>query len=364
MAAVFDALAIARRRAATVGLTGDPLGSPTDVVRYLVVVQSQDYGPACWSVAHRSAGAVHRSEMTQVVDDGLLLRTHVMRPTWHFVLPEDIGWLLDLTGPRVQAFNASYYRREGLDRATLDRATTAIADALRGRELSRKQIAVALDEVGISEAGLRGTLILMNAELEGVICSGARPGKQHTYALLDERAPNARRLTREAAVAELVLRYFRSHGPATVHDMGWWASLTLTDIRAGIEAAGDALTSWEFDGMTLYAAPEIREGDRPPTRLLQSYDEYVVGYTRSKWLLDPTGAAKSGFEDRTVPNLVIVRDAAVIGGWRVTEKAGSLLIEAALHTAPTAPAVRELQDAADLYGAYVGMPAELVTRVL
>ncbi len=364
VAAAFDALTIAHRRAATVGLTGGPLGSPDDVVRYLVAVQSQDFGPACWSVAHRSAGTVRRTEITELVNDGGLLRTHVLRPTWHFVLPEDIGWLLDLTGPRVQAFNASYYRREGLDGATLDRATAVIAEALGGRPLTRKEIAVALGDAGIAEAGLRGTLILMNAELDGVICSGARPGKQHTYTRLADRAPDTKRLSRDEAVAELVVRYFSSHGPATVHDMSWWASLTLADIRAGIEAAGDALQAMEFDGMTFYAAPEVRNGAGPRTRLLQSYDEYVVGYSRSKWLLDPTGSAKVGFEDRAVPNLVIVRDAAVIGGWRVTEKAASLLIDAALHAEPSAAVIAELQDAADSYGAYVGKPAELVPRVL
>ena len=245
---------------AALGLTGDRLGNPQAVVRHLVAVQSQDFGPGCWSIAQRSSGSPERAVVEELIQRRQLIRTHLLRPTWHFVVPDDLGWLLDLTGPRVQAFCASYYRREGQPLAVRDRATALMAEALAGTILTRPQLREVLADDGIDVTGNKPSFLLMNAELEGVICGGPRVGKHHGYGLVSELAPETRRLSREDALAELVLRYFTSHGPATVHDMSWWSSLTLTDIRAGIEAAGDALVPELVDGQTFYAAAEPRTG--------------------------------------------------------------------------------------------------------
>jgi hypothetical protein len=340
-------------------LTGDRLGEPEDVVRYLVAVQSQDFGPACWSVAQRSSGPPGRAAVEELVQQRRLIRTHLLRPTWHFVVPDDLGWLLDLTGPRVQAFAASYYRREGQPLAVRDRATAAMASALTGTILTRPQLREVMADAGVDVTGNKPGFLLMNAELEGVICGGPRVGRQHGYGLVSELAPGTRRLPRDAAVAELVLRYFTSHGPATVHDMSWWSSLTLTDIRAGIDAAGDDLVTEQVDGETFYAAAQPRIGTAPRARLLQAYDEYLVGYSRTKWLLDPSGIAKAPHAARTLPNMVFIRDTAMVGAWRSVESDLAARLEVALLVDPTPAVLRDLDRAAAEYGRYLGKPAEV-----
>ena len=147
--------------------------------------------PAKWSVGSRAQRATD-ADIERAFDAGEILRTHVLRPTWHFVLPADIRWLLTATAPRVQARCAYRYRQLGLDAATLRRGDEALAAALRGgADLTRAEAAAVLAAAGIDAAGQRLPYLLMHAELEAVVCSGPRKGKQHTWALLEERAPQA-----------------------------------------------------------------------------------------------------------------------------------------------------------------------------
>src|SRR6185436_7837388 len=177
-------------------------------------------------------------------------RTHVLRPTWHFVTPADIHCLLALTAPRVHALNAPYYRKLELDHDLFQRSTTALTHALQGgKHLTRDEVRGVLAQAGIATAGeLRMSYILMRAELDGVVCSGARHGKQFTYALLSERAPQVRHLEREHALAELAGRFFLSRGPATVQDFARWSGLTVADARTGLEAVKSQLQHEQVDG--------------------------------------------------------------------------------------------------------------------
>src|SRR5262249_33697034 len=155
-------------------------------------------------------------------------RTHVMRPTWHFVLPEDVRWLLELTAPRVKMLLAHYDGRLEIDAALLAHSHAAVEAALAGdNHLTRAELAAALERAGIQAEGQRLGPLVMHAELDGVIVSGRRRGRQRTYALLAERAPDARRLDRDEALAELAVRYFTGHGPAQAHDCSWWSGLTI-----------------------------------------------------------------------------------------------------------------------------------------
>nr|MDQ6908888.1 winged helix DNA-binding domain-containing protein [Chloroflexota bacterium] len=216
-------------------IAGTKLAAPDAVVRWLGAVQSQDYAGAKWAVGQRMHDTTDAA-LDQAFADGAILRTHVMRPTWHFVAPADIRWLLALTAPRVNATNAYHYRKHGLNDATFARSNAALTNALRGgAQRTRTELASVLQQAGIATNDLRLGLIMMRAELDGVVCSGARRGKQFTYALLDERAPPAETLARDEALAELTRRYMTSHGPATVQDFVWWSGLTMTDAKAGLE---------------------------------------------------------------------------------------------------------------------------------
>jgi hypothetical protein len=190
-----------------------------DVVGWLGAVQAQDYAAAKWAVGQRVQEATDVA-IDRAFADGAILRTHVMRPTWHFVTPADIRWMLQLTAPRVNALNASYYRQRALDDDIFKRSNAILAKALQGgKQLTRTELASVLQQAGIATGDLlRLTYLMIRAELDGVLCSGARRGKQFTYALLDEQAPQAKSLERDEALAELTRRYFTSHGPATLQD--------------------------------------------------------------------------------------------------------------------------------------------------
>src|SRR5204863_2509420 len=203
---------VARERLRSQRLVGPPFATPEAVVGWLAAVQAQDYGGAKWAVAQRTK-TCSDADVEAACRDGRILRTHVLRPTWHFVLPADIRWMLTLSAPRIRAAMAFYDRRLGLTDAVCARSAAALANALRGgNHLTRGELARVLAAAGIPAAGQRLGHLMARAEIDAVICSGARRGKQATYALLDERAPAAAPRPRDDTLAELAGRYFASHG--------------------------------------------------------------------------------------------------------------------------------------------------------
>jgi len=366
-----DEWGIVRRRMHSVRLGAEPLTAPEDVVGWFGAVQSQDYGPAKWSLGQRCAGVTDPA-VDRAFADGTILRTHVLRPTWHFVLPADIRWMLELTAPRVHQLNAHYYRQLGLDAALLERSTRVLVDALSGsQQRTRKELRAILAEAGITTDGPQLGYILMNAELNGVVCSGALRGRQHTYALLDERAPHARGLPREEALAEVAVRFFTSHGPATAKDLRWWASLTLAEIREGLELAGSRLERELVDGVEYWSAP-LEPGPAAPSQvrhtptvhLLQGYDEYVVAFSESRHLINLAGAARTLAPDTLLTNGVLLLDGQLAGHWKRTPSRGAVLIEASLYAPLDDAQSRALGAEADRHGAFLDATASVVTTLL
>ena len=354
---------VADLRMRNLRLWGAPSTSPEDVVRWLGAVQSQEFGPAKWSIAERTTG-LRDATVNEAFDAGTILRTHVLRPTWHFVLPEDIGWMLELTGPRVRRTMGTYDRKLGLDEALMKKCRTLIERALRrGMHLTRQELRAVLEKAGVPAQGQRLNHIVMNAELVGSICSGRRRGKQHTYALLEERAPRARTLTRDDALAELTVRYFTSHGPATPKDFSWWASLTLADIRQGIEMAGPALAQETVDGKTYWFAPTAirRRSKAPRVHLLQPYDEIVVGYTESRHALDRSGIARGRFLDFFGGALMV--DGQVAGQYKRALATDRVGVGVTLFRRFDRAETEALEAAAGRLGRFLGLPVDLVTSV-
>jgi hypothetical protein len=243
-----DPLAVVRRRLRQQRLVGEPFEGPEQAVAWLGAVQGQEFAEVKWSLAQRTGGPTD-VEVEAVLDRGDILRTHLLRPTWHLVTRADVRWLLRLSRPRVHALNRYWYRKFELEPDLLARSDRIVADAVtRDGPRTRVELARRLSAEGIEADGLRFGYLLMHAELEEVLCSGRRRGavverrgKQQTYALLDDRAPTAPGddRPRDEAVAELALRYYRSHGPATVKDFTAWSSLTVADARAALDRIGD-----------------------------------------------------------------------------------------------------------------------------
>jgi hypothetical protein len=320
---------IAERRLENQRITRVAPRRPADVVSWLGAVQAQEYDAAKWALGLRMQDGTADADIEGAFNDGRILRTHVMRPTWHFVTPSDIRWLLELTAPRVQRVMSSYNRRLELDSRTLTRGTAVIERALRGhRYLTRTELGERLHRAGLGMAGQRLAHLVMHAELERVICSGPRRGKQFTYALLAERAPSARSMSRDEALATLGRRFFRSHGPATMRDFVWWSGLTTADakraldmIRARREDVGGR-SYWTYG-----SAPRgtMRDG---LAHMLPIYDEYLVAYRdRDAVPHGPSIIASSARGPVTFQHALVVHG-QVAGTWRTTRHAGSVLIHA------------------------------------
>lgn len=353
---------LAARRLHSQWLSGEQGSSPVEVVRWLTCVQSQDHPAAKWALGQRTRGTTEAG-IDQLFDQGAILRTHVLRPTWHFVLPNDIRWLLELTGPRIRDGLASRYRQLGIDGGLVARAGAAFAAALSGgRNLTRPQMDEVLRRIGILPEGQRLPHLLMRAKLDGLITSGPRRGKHHTYALLEEYAPNARSLDREEALAELTWRYFRSHGPAQLQDFVWWSGLTATDGRTGIARAGAALAHEMVDGRDYWFDAEADPAPDASSmaHLLPNFDEYTVGYRDRTAAVDPDrpfDPALFSFGS-ILSNIVTVRG-RVRGAWRRTAVGSGVRIDVRLLDRLAPDEAIAVARAGDRMGRFLTQPVEL-----
>jgi hypothetical protein len=338
---------------------GKPHASPLEVVRHLGAVQAQDYGGAKWAVAQRTRRATE-AELDRLYDEGAILRTHVLRPTWHFVLPEDIRWLLELTGPRIRQGLSGRLRQLGIDEATVAGASNAFARALAGgRHLTRVQLDSVLRAAGIAPDGQRLPNLLMCAELDGLIVSGSRQENQHSYALLEERVPQSRPLPRSEAALQLVTRYFRSRGPAQLQDFVWWSGLTALDVRSTIARAGTALQREMVDGSEYFAAAGIRNLRLTGTsaHLLPNFDEYTVAYRHRAAIMDAERRFDASlFSFGSVLSNVVVLDGTVRGAWRRTVTPRHVEVELRLLGPLQSAELAAVEKAADRLSRFLERP--------
>jgi len=333
---------------------------PSQVVAWLGAVQSQDYAGAKWALAQRTNGLTD-AVIEQAFAQGEILRTHVLRPTWHFVTPVDIRWMLALTAPRVRAAMAYMNRQLGLDTAIFEKSNAALTKALQGnKQLTRSELGQILQKAGIPVDGLHLGHLMGRAELDGIICSGVRRGKQHTYALLEERAPQAKSLEPDEALAELTKRYFTSHGPATLPDFVWWSGLTTTDARKGIEFVKSQFDHEVVDDQTYWfiASGSTRKLS-PTVHLLPDYDEYTVGYTDRAEIFDITHSNKLDARGSVLAQYSIMINGQVAGTWKRTIKKNEVLIELVPFIMLTDDQNQAIIAATQQYGKFLELPVVL-----
>jgi len=330
-------------------------------VTWLAAVQAQDYAGAKWALGMRVPGSTD-ADVEEAFTGGAILRTHILRPTWHFITPADIRWLLALTAPRVHAANARIYRKYGLDTTIFRRSNALLEQALQGgRYLTRDELRAIFERRRIPTDEIRMVYLLMWAELEGLICSGPRRGKQFTYALLDERVPATKALARDAALAELARRFFTSRGPAMIHDFAKWAGLTLADGRRGVEAAGRALAEEAVDGTRYWFAPSTGRtpGDKKPTaHLISIFDEYISGYRDRSAIMS---AARASRLYRLGPAgiYIVVVNGVVVGHWARRFGKGTVRVRIQLYERLGQAERRAVKASAEAFGAFMQMPVEL-----
>jgi hypothetical protein len=307
-----------------------PHAKAADVVRALCAVQSQDFAGAKWALAMRGNG-LDEAAVDAAFDRGEIVRTHVLRPTWHFVAPEDLRWMLALTGHRIGRIMATYNTRLGLTQEVLRRSHRVIEKALSDKgPLTRKELKAELDRARIPTDGTqRLAHLVMQAEIEALVCSGPQRGKQSTYALVEQRVKKPRMLQGDEALRELTVRYFASRAPATVHDFSWWSGLTMAECDRGIAAAGKALQRVTLNEKSYLAPPNFELPSKVPAtaHLLPNYDEYFIGFKDRSAIGQRIKSSALVTGGNALIAHVVMVDGQLVGGWRRAYDGGKTLLK-------------------------------------
>lgn len=333
---------------------------PCDVVAWMGAVQAQDYLGALWAVGVRVPGA-READIERALAERRIVRTWPLRGTLHFVAADDVRWMLAVVAPRAMAQAAGRLRQLELDQAALDRSRDLLTAALYGgQQLTRAAIYERLESGGVSPAGQRGIHIIGRLAQEGLICFGARKGKQPTFVLLEEWVPAAKPLAHEEALAELTRRYFTSRGPATLRDFTWWSGLTAANARAGLELAQAQVGQEKIDGQTYWRAVStpVATSPSPAAHLLPAFDEYLVGYQDRRAVLDPQRVKQINAGGGML-NPVIVIDGEVMGTWKRTLKKDTVTITPTWFMPPTDPQRYAFQNAAQRYATFLNLRASV-----
>ncbi len=355
------------QRLATQGLTGRAIAAAADdvaaVVRHLLAVQAQDAPLARWSLAMRT-GRPGDERIRATLDSGAVVRTHVLRPTWHYVAADDIRWLLALTSPKVLSGMAARRRVLGLEdpadvRREIDRILALLADGPATRRALQRR----LD--GDDLRGERLGHVLGIAELEGLICSGPLLQGQHTYVPLDDVVPPSRALERDEAVRALVARFFRGHGPASVAHLVRWTTVTRREVAAALDDLGDGFAAVEIDGEPHWSAADASDapGRRDGAFLLPVFDEAYLPYPGSSFPRSsghPWGERSHAFAE--AGGGVVVSELQDVGWWKRTEAGRSTRVSLGVDPALRPRRHRAIEAEAGSLAAHTRRSPEVVVH--
>lgn len=322
------------------------------LMKWMGCIQAQDYAGAKWAIGNRVKSSTDAS-IEKDFNEGNILRTHILRPTWHFVSPEDIGWMRQLTAPKIKAFCKKLHAKLEITEKDLQRSKNILAAALSNKNyLTRSAIIPLLKKAKINTDDIRLGFLLMDAELEGLICSGPRQGKQFTYALLSDRAPASPRMERDEAIARITRLYFNSRGPATVNDLQWWSGLNMTDIKKGLLLNKDILTHTVTNGQAYWFSKDINSTapSKASVFLLPAYDEYAVAYKDRSDILHSSHLLQAG---HGIFKPIIVINGQVTGTWSRKEMQNKIVVETSLLR-NSKTAVAGVAKAAARYAAFLG----------
>ena len=350
---------IGRLRLQNQKIIGTHFKTPEEVVSYMGGMQAQDYLGALWAVGLRTTSCTEK-DVEKAIIDRKIVRTWPMRRTLHFVPAADVHWMMKLTSERVIKTYAAHMPQLGLNEDILAHARKVVTKTLiGGKIITRPTLNEALEKAGIDTEEGRGLHLIWRLGQESLICFGPREGKQQTFVLLDEWLPKKKMLTREEAIGELTIRYFTSHGPATIHDFNWWSGLTIADVKAGIASIQSKLHEETINGKNYFMGKTVPPIDpKESVHLLPAFDEYIVSYK------DRTAVVKT--EHNNLVNNgggmfapVIVINGKVVGSWkREVKKNGVHLIFHPFEKFSPKDH-RIIDDVSERYGSFLGLPVHV-----
>lgn len=346
---------IARIRLYNQQITTTKFSRPAEIVSWFGAMQAQDYSMAKWAIGVRIPDSTEQ-QIEKSIENGEIIRTHLMRPTWHFVAADDVRWLLDLTAPQIRSASASMFRQLELDEQTCRRCNEIIIKTLEGgKYLTRQELMFELEKAGIKTNEYRASMIMINAELDGVVCNGIKKGKLQTYALLDERVYKGKVLSRDESIAKLTKRYFSSHSPATLKDFVWWSGLPISDARKGLEMNKFSLINFEINGQTYWMPDSISipQTNFDSLHLLPAFDEFMVSYKDRSASLDSEFASQTNTGNGIFKPIIVV-NGKVAGIWKRSFKKDSVIIEKFLFSDLTEAENEDFKLKAEKYSNYEG----------
>ncbi|RYY12903.1 MAG: winged helix DNA-binding domain-containing protein [Chitinophagaceae bacterium] len=306
------------------GLLGGNFESPESLLDHMVAMQSQEFAPARWAIGLRVSGSTDQ-RITDLFNNGKIVRSHLLRPTWHFILPENIRWVTKLTEPHITRMSRYYHRQQGLDTPLFLKTRKLLTNLLSHKNfMTRQQIEQAFIQHKIVVKGIALGYLMMDAELNCIICSGPRKGNQFTYALVDEICPPAKLPSREESLTILLSQFIRSRGPVSLQDFTYWSGLSLTDAKAGLAGIDKDLYQFSYNEQLHYLFPDqirspttIREllskYAARSTLLLPDYDEYLMSY-KDKSLLQ--AMRKNNSKGSFLYNRMIIHHGRIAAEWR------------------------------------------------
>lgn len=334
------------------------LKTPKEVVDWMGAIQAQDYSMSKWAVGARLPGSTDKS-VESAINSGEIIRTHALRPTWHLVASEDVGWILELSAPQIKTAMRARDRELGLTETVFNTSNNIIEKALcSGNHLTREALVALLAEQGFENENNRVSHLLMRAEIEGIICSGRIKSGKQTYALLAERVPKTRELKRDEAAAELARRYFTSHGPATLTDFVWWSGLPVKECRQAIEEIKTSFVAETFDNETYWLSSEtvIPGIQKDKIFLLPAYDEFIISYKNRTPSLTFENHIKT-VSNNGIFRPIIVQNGQVIGIWKRTIKNDKVILETEYFGSPGKTIQKQVEKEFEKYVQFLGKKA-------
>ena len=356
-------ISIATARLISQKISATEFTSVKELVGWMGAMQAQDFNMAKWAIGLRLLNS-NEENITVAIDSGQIIRTHLLRPTWHFVSAEDIYWMIELTSSRIKAAQRSREKQLGLSEKVLKKCNSIIEKALgNGVHATRKELVNELNKAKIATYNNRASHILFNAELEGIICSGKMKEKQTTYALLSERVPKIKSLFKEEALATLAKKYFESHCPATLADFTWWSGLSAADAKHALEIIKNDFISEKINSAEYWFPRSFSnlKKIKQSVFLLPAFDEFLISYkNRSASVI--TWHQGKVFSNNGIFWPTIVVNGQVAGIWKREIKKGKLIVTINFFDESNKISNELLQKAAEKLGRFLGYETEIIRK--
>jgi hypothetical protein len=299
-----------------------------DLVSWMGAMQAQDYAMATWGIGLRLPGSTEKL-IQEEIDRGAILRTHLLRPTWHLISADDIWWILELTAAQVRTKSSSRLKQLGISSELCLKSNQVIESAfISHKYLTREELYFEMEQNKVGGGKDCWSHLIFLAELDGILCSGIKKDKSQTYAILCDRVSRPASISRDEALAKLAFKYFSSHCPASLNDFIWWSGLPITAAKRALEIIKPGFISETIADQEFWF-PENFSRSAPVASsvyLLPAFDEFLISY-KDRTAAFPLRHHSKAFTNNGIFHPVIVVGGKVKGIWKRTIKKNKVYFE-------------------------------------